>query len=226
MEPTRENQQRKLNNTTNNNNKSAPTQTRTPALHSNQNQSSTEDSDDLMTDTYSSNDRRVLTARTAIQPQTSKPQPILQDHVSDHSEERRDTARKAAASHAKCKQEEKRDKSKQDDAVVTFADHIRVNDDDVGERYTFGFFDKQQKQQTTIQAKSVKPTSKHNESTNNNSSQVGQKHKLKHLKASLISEQKRYKCNDNIDANSFNYHQILEFISNCKYKAKHNPVRL
>lgn len=113
----------------------------------------------------------------------------------------------------------KRKEAKQEEAAVTFAEHIRISDDDVKGRYVFGFFDEQRQQQSGNQAKPNKTTIKHNENSPfNNSNQAGQKHKLKYPKASLNSEQNRYKFNDNIDANSFNYHQILEFISNCKYQ--------
>lgn len=115
--------------------------------------------------------------------------------------------------------DQKKEGKKQDEAVVTFAEHIRISDDDVNGQYTFGFFD-EQRQQTNSQSKPTKTTTKHNENSpvsNSKLNQNGQKHKLKHPRASLNSEQKRYKFNDNIDANSFNYHQILEFIRNCKY---------
>lgn len=112
------------------------------------------------------------------------------------------------------KSQEKEPAQIKDDTVVTFAGHIRVNDDQAGQ-YTFGFFDEQ-----PISQEESSNRVKSNESQQENIKQtkvLSQKPELKHLKASPNSEEKCYKSNDNIDANSFNYHQILEFISTGEY---------
>lgn len=211
----RENQQRKPN-TGGTTNKPASTQSRpllsqnkpTPSGHQIANMSQTQQSDQ----------RKVQSAPNNIRSQQTKQQ-SSQERTGERVSDRRETSLKPISSHAKRSLVETQENSRQDEAAVTFADHIRVNDDDdVGQRYTFGFFEEQRQQ--TNQVKPGKLTPKHNEKLvmiNSKTSQVGQKHKMKHPKASLNSEQKRYKCNDDIDANSFNYHQILEFISNCKY---------
>lgn len=77
---------------------------------------------------------------------------------------------------------EKNSKSENNN-VVTFADHIKISDDNETAQYTFGFFDEQ---------------------------------KPKLIRTSRKGDQRRYVFKDNIDANSFNYQQILEFISNGK----------
>lgn len=115
----------------------------------------------------------------------------------------------------------------QKEAVVTFAHHLQVHDDDV-RQYTFGFFEEQlnQTQQTkpTIANQSIlvdknvivndpiKPSSLSQQSVSNQP-----RVDLKQPKASPNSEGKCSKSNDKIDASSFNYDQILKFISNRKY---------
>jgi len=106
----------------------------------------------------------------------------------------------------------------QSQAAVTFAHHIQVRDED-DIQYTFGFFDEQPNQ--TQQPKAT--VTSHTSNANNSRKQANQfqqpslqepKHKPKQSKASPNSEENCYKSNDNIDANSFNYEQILKFISN------------
>lgn len=107
-------------------------------------------------------------------------------------------------------------------AAVTFANHIKVSDD-VVEQYTFGFFDHEQK---TSQVQQSNPADNSNlilSSTNSRKQfshpqQSIQKESVtKQSKASPNSEENSCKKHDNIDANSFNYEQILKFIKNGKY---------
>lgn len=168
-----------------------------------------------------SSQRKVHAILIDNQPQQSQKQQSLPERPSDRNNELKETTTNIKLK-AKRNHDQKKESEKQDEAVVTFAEHIRISDDDVSDKFVFGFFD-EKRQQTGNQSKATKTTMKHNENSpvsNIKSNQVGQKHKLKHPKASLNSEQKRYKFNDNIDANSFNYHQILEFIQNCKYESR------
>lgn len=157
---------------------------------------------------YSIQTQDLIQTPTAKQSQQQKPQSEQLEHSSELKQ-----VKQAVLSQ---QNEDQRPPITQshDDAVVTFADHIRVNEEDIGQ-YTFGFFDEQLGNQVN-----------HNKSTKSNqnslatnhsykqTNQMVQKQKPKHSKASPNSEKKRYKFNDNIDANSFNYNQILEFISN------------
>lgn len=105
----------------------------------------------------------------------------------------------------------------QQQPAVTFADHIKVRSEDVSQ-YTFGFFDDQPtpSQQTKL------ITTNHNSHANNSRKQPSQflqsehKQKPKQVKASPNSEENCYKTKDNFDVNSFNYEQILKYISNGK----------
>lgn len=119
----------------------------------------------------------------------------------------------------------------QDEGAVTFAHHLKVHDDDV-RLYTFGFFEEQPNQtqqpktttianQTILVDKndSMKQSSLSQQSVNNQP-----KINLKQPKASPNSEKKCFKSNDKIDATSFNYDQILKFISSRKYLATRIPM--
>lgn len=115
------------------------------------------------------------------------------------------------------------------DAVI-FANHIKVRDEDTSE-YTFGFFDeqtpnKQIQKCNVITNDPILKKSNSNVIINNVKKQTHPQNeqnlekvlrsKPKQFKPSPNSEI-RYKSNDNINANSFNYDQILKFISDCKY---------
>lgn len=186
-----------------------------------------------MSQTQQSDQRKVQPTPNNTQSQTAKHISSSEERSGERISERKETSQKLLISNTKRSSKQKQDKTKPVEAAVTFAEHIRVNEaDDLGQRYTFGFFE-EQKQLNNLVKKSGKLTLRNHEesmsdntttintATNNNhngkTSQLGQKHRSKHHKASLNSEHKRYQFNDNIDANSFNYHQILEFISNCKY---------
>jgi len=82
---------------------------------------------------------------------------------------------------------------KHDDAV-TFADHIKLSEDDETAQYAFGFFEEEENPKSMV--------------------------------TSRASDQRRYVFKDNIDANSFNYQQIIEFISNCKYRSSGSSYKL
>lgn len=204
----RENIQRKP---SSNNNKPASTQSRPLLLQSKPIAGNNQIAP--MSQTQQSDQRKVQPPLNNILSQPGKQKSSSLERYIGRTSDPKEPNHKPEISHAKRSSQPKQSSSSE--AAVTFADHIRVSDDDVGERYTFGFFE-EPRQQTNSHVKAYKSTTKHNEksiTSYNKTSQVSQKHKMKHPKASLISEQKRYKCNDNIDANSFNYHQILEFIS-------------
>lgn len=112
----------------------------------------------------------------------------------------------------------------QDQAAVTFANHLKVRDEDV-QQYTFGFFDEQTDQ--THKANDNKHSNKNQIPNNNNNlrkqasyqqlSQIEPKQvKIRQSKTSPNSDENRRKYNDKNDANNFNYEQILQFISNGK----------
>lgn len=118
----------------------------------------------------------------------------------------------------------------QKEVAVTFAHHLQVHADD-DRQYTFGFFEEQPNQ--TQQTKStianhnilvdknvivndlMKHSSLSHQSVNNQP-----KIYPKQPKASPNSEEKCFKSNDKIDATSFNYDQILKFISNRKFSLR------
>lgn len=203
----RENQQRKTASSTN----SKPTSTQTRPLLQ-QNKLNSNNRQIAMVAQKQASEQRALQPNSNDNQSQSKQSSSLTERNVDRGGDRKETCLKSAAFHMKRSSGQQQEETGPLDAVVTFADHIRPDDDNVDKRYTFGFFEEQH---TTNLDESDKPIMKHNEKHKSNP--VGQKHKMKHIKASLNSDQKRYKFNDNIDATSFNYHQILQFISNCKY---------
>jgi hypothetical protein len=140
-----------------------------------------------------SNQRKVQAISIDNQPLQSTKQQSLQERSNDRSDECKETTPNDRMK-SKRNHDLKKDLTK-DEAVVTFADHIRISDDDVGDQFTFGFFDEQRQQTISNQTKPTKTTTttvaiatKHNENSP-----------------------------DSNDANSFNYHQVLEFIRSCKF---------
>lgn len=107
--------------------------------------------------------------------------------------------------------------------AVVFANHIQVRDDD-NRQYVFGFFDEQgtQNQPENATKSEFKIINLNQNSQNNNSrkppssTQPETRQKMKQLKPSPFSEVTR-KPIDKIDVNSFNFDDILKFISDCKY---------
>lgn len=97
-------------------------------------------------------------------------------------------------------------------AAVTFAEHLVVRDEDIP-LYSFGFFDDQ-----TAQVQQNKATTPISNATLNRKPASQQKPQPKQSKASPKSEENSY-TSDIIDANSFNYEQILKFISNGEFKS-------
>lgn len=114
--------------------------------------------------------------------------------------------------------------------AVTFAHHLKVNDDG---HYTFGFFDDRPEQKASKISNKINSNSQTNTQANNNNSSnnhysrkktLSQNHitenkqRQKQIQPSLISERTyKSKIQDKINVDSFNYDQILKFISNCKY---------
>lgn len=113
------------------------------------------------------------------------------------------------------------DQIKSEPAVVTFAHHLKVHDEDVQQQYTFGFFDEQpdQQMQSIKQTNSSQNTNPRKQSTQAQGNE--NKLKAKQPKTSLNSE-RCYKFKDRVNVDSFNYEQILKFISNCKYNNRCN----
>lgn len=112
----------------------------------------------------------------------------------------------------------KQNQGRSESAIVTFAHHIKVHDEEV-QQYTFGFFDEQPDQvrqpklsKTNTNLQSNNPRKQSTQTQCNES-----KSRQKQSKTSPLSEV-HYKFKDTVNFNRANYEQILKFISNCKYK--------
>lgn len=125
------------------------------------------------------------------------------------------------------------------DAAVTFAQHLQVEQSSGAQQYSFGFFDEEQAPNKVSGHKiankleiSVNPNDKLNQYQERREQdkqqpscpRFGNVKPPKYPKASHNSESRSYTFNDNIDTSSFNYDQILEYISKA-WESKKKPHR-
>lgn len=102
-------------------------------------------------------------------------------------------------------------------AVVTFADHIPISDEELSQ-YKFGFFEEQQNQMPSRPIDNTRIANTNTrEQVSKQSLHDDNKQKVKQSKASPITGETQNTAKR--DVNSFNYEQILKFISDSKYSS-------